>query len=65
MTESYRPIVRASYFTRKQAAEYLGISTRTVDRWLRSGKLTAVPDGPRLLRVTIESVEAIVAQDAK
>jgi len=64
MTEAYRPIVRPTYFTRKQAAEYLGRSTKTIDRWLRSGKLVAVPDGPRLLRITIESVEAIV-KDAK
>lgn len=27
-------------FTRREAAEYLGVSTRTLDRWRKAGKIT-------------------------
>ncbi|VCT89531.1 hypothetical protein MHAS_01225 [Mycolicibacterium hassiacum DSM 44199] len=44
----------------QQTAEYLGVSTKTVRRYIADGKLKAVRLGPRLIRVERESVEALM-----
>jgi excisionase family DNA binding protein len=45
---------------RGQAAERLHVSERTVRRWGSAGLLDARRIGPRLVKVTEESVEALV-----
>jgi excisionase family DNA binding protein len=45
---------------RGQAAERLHVSERTVRRWGRVGLLDARRLGPRLVKVTEESVEALI-----
>ena len=42
--------------TRKEAAEALGISVQSVDRYLVSGRLTRVQYSPRAIRISAESV---------
>jgi len=44
----------------QQTADYLGVSTKTVRRYIADGKLKAVRLGPRLIRVERASVEALM-----
>lgn len=43
-----------------ETAEYLGVCTKTVRRYIADGRLRAVRIGPRLIRVDGESVEALM-----
>ena len=43
-------------YTRKEAAEALGISVQSVDRYLVSGRLTRVRYSARAIRISAESV---------
>ena len=36
--------------TTKEAADFLGISTRTIHRWVDSGRIKPIPSAPSLLR---------------
>jgi excisionase family DNA binding protein len=45
---------------RSEAAERLRVSVRTVRRWGKAGRLKDVRIGPRLVRVTEQSVEAVI-----
>lgn len=47
--------------TRAEAADALCVSTRTIDRMIRDGKLRAVIVGTRTVRVTVESIDALIA----
>ncbi len=47
--------------TRAEAAERLRISERTVRRYGKAGLLVEHRLGPKLIRVTAESVEALLA----
>lgn len=42
--------------TRKEAAEMLGISVQSLDRYVSSGRLTRVTYSPRAIRISAESV---------
>ena len=44
----------------KETAEYLGISTKTVHRYIADGRLRAVRLGPRLIRVDASSVDDLM-----
>ncbi|QDP44622.1 excise [Mycobacterium phage NothingSpecial] len=44
----------------QQTADFLGVSTKTVRRYIADGKLKAVRLGPRLIRVERDSVEALM-----
>lgn len=48
--------------SRRDAAAALGISTKTLDRWIRAPErpIRAVRVGPRLVRVSRSDVEALV-----
>ena len=59
LRESERPL------TRRQAAEYLGMSLATVSRYLNSGKLKRIVLSPRSVRVTAASVRALIADPSK
>ena len=46
--------------TRKGAAEALGISVQSVDRYLTAGRLTRVQYSPRAIRISAESVYTLM-----
>ncbi|WP_080733924.1 helix-turn-helix transcriptional regulator [Rhodococcoides fascians] len=48
-----------TYLTLEQAAEYAGISTRTLRRRISSGELPASRLGPRLVRVKQSDVDKL------
>lgn len=41
------------------AAEYAGVCPKTVRRWIASGRLDAYRVGPRLIKVDLDSVDAL------
>lgn len=44
----------------QEAADRLGVSYRTVRRWIAAGRLTAVRVGPRLLKVSAADLDALM-----
>ncbi|MDH3049747.1 helix-turn-helix domain-containing protein [Gordonia alkanivorans] len=42
-----------------QAAAHLGVSTRTIRRWITAGELPATRIGPKLLRIHTEDLERL------
>lgn len=54
-----------AYLTRKQAAEYIGVVPKTIDNMVARGDLKVVRFGPRIVRVTVESIQALAARGAK
>lgn len=51
--------IEKRHLTLKQAAEWYGVSERTLRRRIAEGKLPAVRVGPRSIRVTAEDVAAL------
>ena len=51
---------RTRYETLQSTAERLAVDTRTVRRWIASGRLNAYRTGPRLIRVNVEEVDALL-----
>ncbi|WP_330474648.1 excisionase family DNA-binding protein [Terrabacter sp. C0L_2] len=51
---------RRRYETLQSAAERLAVDTRTVRRWIAAGRLNAYRTGPRLIRVDIDEVDALL-----
>jgi excisionase family DNA binding protein len=47
-----------NYATLKQAAEYLGVTDRTVRQMIADGRLTGYRSGNRLVRVDLNEVDA-------
>ena len=47
--------------TKTQAAEILGISARTLDRWIAAGTVPAHKLGPRTVRIHRADLEALFA----
>ena len=52
-------------YTRKEAAEVLGVSIPSVDRYLASGHLTRVRYSARAIRISAESVHKLMACGAE
>ncbi len=52
-------------YTRKGAAEMLGVSVPTIDRYLASGHLTRVRYSARAIRISAESVHNLMARGAE
>jgi len=44
----------------QEAAHHYTVSQRTVRRWIADGRLTAVRVGPRLIRVRLDDLDAMV-----
>jgi len=42
------------------AGEYAGVHPRTIRRWVAAGRVTAYRMGPRLLRVDMDDVDAML-----
>ena len=43
-----------------EAADYIGANPRTIRRYIAAGRLTGYRVGPRLIRVDLDELEAIV-----
>ena len=52
-------------YTRKEAAEVLGVSIPSIDRYLASGHLTRVRYSARAIRISAESVHKLMAYGAE
>ena len=48
------------WIDQRQAAEYLGITDRTLRRMIAAGKLPAYRLGPRLLRIDVNDLDALL-----
>jgi excisionase family DNA binding protein len=46
------------YGTLKQAAEYLGVTDRTIRQMIADGRLTGYRNGTRLVRVDLNELDA-------
>ena len=46
--------------TPREVAERLRVSTRTVQNWIREGRLPATRVSPRVVRIPADAVEALV-----
>lgn len=55
----------ARALTRDEAAEMLSVSRVTVDRYIREGLLKSVKIGPRMVRITPESVDALLTPETE
>ena len=44
------------------AAEYVGVHPRTLRRWISSGQLAGYRAGPRLIRVDLDEVDAMLSR---
>ena len=55
-----RSMRATGYLTLQEAAERLRCSTKTVRRYVASGRLTAYRVGPTMLRVSAEQLDAMV-----
>lgn len=45
-----------------EAAEYAGVSTKTIRRYIAAGRLTGYRFGPRMVRVNLAEVDALLHQ---
>jgi excisionase family DNA binding protein len=45
-----------------EAADHLGVSTKTVRRWIASGHLSAQRVGPRLIRIPSASITELTGR---
>jgi len=42
------------------AAEYFGVCTKTIRRWIADGRLTGYRAGPKLIRVDLNELDAML-----
>lgn len=57
--------VAPAYLTRKKAADYIGVVPKTIDNMVARGDLQVVRFGPRIVRVTVASIEALAVKGSK
>jgi excisionase family DNA binding protein len=50
------------YISTEEAADFLGVSKKTVRRWIDTGRLTGYRVGPRYIRVDLNEVEAAMVR---
>ncbi|WP_395704853.1 helix-turn-helix transcriptional regulator [Rhodococcus ruber] len=50
--------------TKQEAAAHLGVSLRTIDRFIAEGKLTAYRHGQRMTRLDLNDVDALLTPAA-
>lgn len=58
----YTATVEKPLLTKAEVAEALGVSTQTVSRLVKAGKLTGVTVGERFIRIPSTSLEEYVSQ---
>lgn len=44
----------------ENAADYIGVSTKTVRRYIAAGRVTGYRTGPRLIRVDLNELDAML-----
>lgn len=49
---------RRRYVTQAEAADYLGVTARTIRQMIADGRLTGYRSGPRIVRVDLNEVDA-------
>ncbi|WP_081283071.1 excisionase family DNA-binding protein [Mycobacterium asiaticum] len=49
---------RQRYITQAEAAEYLGVTSRTVRQMIADGRLRAYRSGSRLVRLRLDEIDA-------
>lgn len=49
---------RRRYATQAEAAEYLGVTTRTIRQMIADGRLTGYRLNPRFIRVDLDEIDA-------
>lgn len=49
-------------YSTAEAAEALGISTRTMARWIKDGRIKAVRMGGRIWRISVEEIRRITEE---
>ncbi|WP_417852134.1 helix-turn-helix domain-containing protein [Bifidobacterium panos] len=49
--------------TRREAADYLHVSTQTIDRWRLQKRLTWRRVGPRMIRIRTDSIQRLLDWD--
>lgn len=42
------------------AAEYIGVNPKTIRRWIAAGRLSAYRLGPRLIKVDLDQLDAML-----
>ena len=50
---------RSSLGSVQEAADYLGVSTKSIRRWISSGLIKAYRVGPKLIRVDLDSLNSL------
>lgn len=49
---------KGKFVSLQDAADYYGVSTKSIRRWISDGRLEGYRVGPRLLRVRLDSLDA-------
>ena len=57
---AHTPPESRRWIDQRQAADYLGITDRTLRRMIAAGKLPAYRLGPRLLRIDVADLDALL-----
>ncbi|HPG70055.1 MAG TPA: helix-turn-helix domain-containing protein [Candidatus Hydrogenedentes bacterium] len=52
------------WLTRRQAADYLGVNPRTIDRAAKAGQLRVHRPSPRIVRYTVADLDDYMEQGA-
>ncbi|WP_445169911.1 excisionase family DNA-binding protein [Mycolicibacterium sp. Dal123E01] len=52
------PSQRRRYVTQAEAAEYLGVTTRTIRQMIADGRLTGYRLNPRFIRIDLNEIDA-------
>lgn len=56
------PVERARYADLTEAAAYAKVHPRTIRRWISAGLLKGYRAGPRLLRVNLNELDAMLSE---
>ncbi|UVT31616.1 helix-turn-helix DNA binding protein [Mycobacterium phage Mask] len=54
------PTTPPRWATKHQAAQHLGVSIYTLERWVKDRRLTAYRAGPRLVRFDLNELDAML-----
>lgn len=50
----------AEFVSPEDAAEHMGVATKTIRRWIKSGLLPGYSVGPRFIRVRLSDLDAML-----
>lgn len=52
---------QAEFLSIAEAAEYFGVTTRTIHRYIKDGRLPASRLGPRFIRIKVADLDALLS----